>query len=390
MQMQSFQHVDSGLRVYAGTDSLQSLGRELARLDCRRAVILCGSSLARSPLLELVRSAAGDRCAGVFSGVRVHSPIPDVLAAAEGLKSHNADAVIAVGGGSAIVTARAASIVLAEGGDIAAMATSIDANGKLKSPKLLSPKIPQFVVPTTPTTASVKAGSAVFDTEARKRRALFDPKTRAQAVFVDPNLIRPVPSNVVIGAGLNTLVMTLEGLASRTGNPFSDALLMHALRLCVQNLDGLSAIEDPAARGELILAAVMCGRGTDQTGAGMALALGHAIGTRHDVDNGIVNAIVLPSVIRFNAEAARPGFEKAAAALNLSYSSGDGLVRALTETFDRLFAALGVPRRLRDAGVPQSALSDLANLAMEDWFLRSNPRTVRQASEVEAVLQEAW
>jgi alcohol dehydrogenase class IV len=388
--MRSFQHLDSLLRVYAGAESLQSLGRELDRLDCRRAVIFCGSTLARSPMLDVVRNALGDRCAGVFGGVKVHSPIPTVLAAADELKRLDADAAVAVGGGSVIVTARAASIALAEGSDIASMATSIDANGRLNSPKLLARKIPQFVVPTTPTTASVKAGSAIFDIEAGKRRALFDPKTRAQAVFVHPELIIPVPSHVVIGASLNTLVMALEGLASGAGNPFSDALLMHALRLCVRNLEDPVAIGDPDQRGELILAAVMCGKGTDQTGAGMALALGHAIGTRHEIDNGLVNAIVLPFVMKFNAEVASSGYEKAAAALNLAHSKSDRLVAELTETLGRLFRALNVPPRLRDAGVPQDALSELARLAMEDWFLRSNPRPVQNASEIEAVLQEAW
>jgi alcohol dehydrogenase len=390
MEMGSFQHIDSSLRVYAGAESLRFLVRELDRVGSRRAVIVCGSTLARSPMLDVVRKALGDRCAGVFGGVKVHSPIPAVLAAAEELKRLDADAAVAVGGGSAIVTARAASIVLAEGTDIASMATSIDANGRLNSPKLLAPKIPQFVVPTTPTTASVKAGSAIFDVEAGKRRALFDPKTRAQAVFVHPELILPVPSHVVIGAGLNTLVMTLEGLASRAGTPFSDAILMHALRLSARNLEAPSAIGDPAGRGELIFAAVMCGKGTDQTGAGMALALGHAIGARHDMDNGIANAIVLPFVMMFNADLAMSGYEKAAAALNLEDTKGDRLVPALVETFGQLFKALSVPRRLRDAGVPQHALSELANVAMEDWFLRNNPRSVQNASEIEAVLQEAW
>jgi alcohol dehydrogenase len=327
---------------------------------------------------------------GVFGGVKVHSPIPTVLAAADELKRVGADAAVAVGGGSVIVTARAASIVLAEGTDIAGMTSSIDADGRLNSPKLLARKIPQFVVPTTPTTASVKAGSAIFDIDARKRCALFDPKTRAQAVFIHPELILPVPSHVVIGASLNTLVMAIEGLASRTGNPFSDALLMHALRLCVRNLEGPVAIGDPDKRGELILAAVMCGKGTDQTGAGMALALGHAIGMRHEIDNGIANAIVLPFVMKFNAEVALAGYEKAAAALNLGHSKADRLVAELTETLSRLFRTLNVPRRLRDAGVPRDAFSELASLALEDWFLRNNPRPVQKASEIESILQEAW
>ena len=117
--MQSFQHVTPPLRLFQGPDSLRFLGRELERLNSRRAVIFCGASVAREgAMLDLVRSAMGERCAGVFSGVRAHSPAPSVAAAAQELQRLEADAVVAVGGGSAIVTARAASILLAEKGDV--------------------------------------------------------------------------------------------------------------------------------------------------------------------------------------------------------------------------------------------------------------------------------
>jgi alcohol dehydrogenase class IV len=341
-------------------------------------------------LLDGVRNALNEKCVGVFPGVRVHGPITAVLTAADELKRLKADAVIAVGGGSVTVTARAASIVLAEGADIAALSTSIDARGQLSSPKLLATKIPQFVVPTTTTTATVKAGSAVFDTEARKRRALFDTKTRAQAIFVDPDLLRSAPSQVVIGAGLNTLVMSIEGIVSRRGDPISDALLMHAVRLSAKCFQDREAIDDETVRTELVLPAIMCGRGTDHTGAGIALTFGHVIGSRHDIDNGIANAIVLPAVIRFNGDTARAAYEKVAAAMGLAYATGDRLISALTEKCDRLFDTLGVPRRLRDVGIQQSALPEIAALALEDWFLRGNPKAVTHVSELEGILREAW
>ena len=119
MDMISFQHLAPPLRLFHGPASLEQIGRELDRVNSKRAVIFCGTSLARqATLLDVVRSAMGDRCAGVFTGVRAHSPVPSVAAAAEELKRLQADAVIAVGGGSAIVTARAASILTAEGRDV--------------------------------------------------------------------------------------------------------------------------------------------------------------------------------------------------------------------------------------------------------------------------------
>lgn len=391
MDMHPFQHITPPLRLFSGPDSLAQLSRELERVNSRRAVIVCGSSLARvgSPL-DLVRSAIGDRCAGVFSGVRAHSPIPSVQAAARELGRLEADAVVAVGGGSAIVTARAASILLAETGDVRDMVTSRDERGQLKSPRLAAPKLPQLVIPTTPTTATVKAGSAVFDPEAGERLALFYPKTRAQSVFIHPDLIKSAPRDLVISAGLDTFTLALEGLTSRSGDPLSDALLMHAVRLLARHLPNQDLGQDVGARGELALAAILCGQGTDYTGAGMATVLGHAIGARHAVENGITKAIALPYVLRFNAEAAQPGLLNVATSLGLLPSEGAPPVGVIIGMLEGIFSQLGIPRRLRDVGVPRGDLSDIAARAMGDWFLRGNPRPVRDVADVRQVLEDAW
>ena len=388
MDMQSFQHMTAPLRLFCGPESLGMLGRELDRLKSRHAVIFCGATLFRDgALLDLIRGALGERCAGVFAGVRAHSPVPAVEAGTEALRRLAADAVIAVGGGSAIVTARAASILLAENGTLKALSTSRDAHGKLVSPKLLAAKLPQFVIPTTPTTAMVKAGSAVFDPVAVERLALFDPKTRAQAIFIHPALVASASRELLASTSLDTLSSVMEGLTSRAGDPLADALLMHALRLLALHLP---VGDDPRARSELMLAAILCGQGTDHTGAGIATVLGHAIGAGHEVENGVVKAIVLPSVLRFNAGAAAPGLVKVAAALGLRMSDDTPLVEAVIDTLSGIFARIGTPRRLRDVGVPENVLPGIADRAMGDWFLRGNPRPIRDASELLEVLRAAW
>jgi alcohol dehydrogenase class IV len=379
------------LRIFQGADCLRFLGRELERLNSRRAVIVCGASVAREgTLLDLARTAMGERCAGVFSGVRAHSPAPAVMEAAEELRRLEADAVVAIGGGSAIVTARAASILLAEKGDLASLSTAMDEHGSLRSPKLAAPKLPQLIIPTTPTTAMVKAGSAVLDPETGVRRALFDPKTRAQSLFIHPDFMRSAPRALVLGSGLNSFAMAVEGLTSLAGDPLADALLMHAVRLMTAHLARPALEGDVAARGELALAAVLCGQGTDFTGAGITTALGHIIGSRHHVENGIVNAIMLPHALRFSAEVIQTGLAKVATALGLTPRGDTLLLENVIEAVERFCGALDVPRRLRDVGVPHDALPEIASLGMADWFLRGNPRPVRTASELQQILEGAW
>lgn len=390
MDMPSFQHITPPLRLFHGPESLGQLGRELARMNCSRAVIFCGPWMAEGPLLERVRSALGERCAGVYSDVLAHSPVASVEEAADYLRAQQADAVIAVGGGSVIVTARAATILAAENKPVQELCTVTDEKGGLRSPKLQAPKLPQLIVPTTPTTAIVKAGSAVFDPVEGKRLALFDPKTRAQCVFIDPELISSAPRALVAAASINTFSMAIEGLTSRSSDPIAEGLLMQVLRLAVRHLSDPAGLDQAGVRGDLVVAGVLCGQGTDHTAAGITTVLGHAIGARYEKDNGLVNAIVLPHVLRYNAEAAAAGMRNVAAALGLAPGDAPTQLPLIIDTVTSLFKGLGVPSQLRELGVPREDLAELASIAMGDWFLRGNPRPVRHASELLQILESAW
>jgi len=389
--MHDFSHPVPALRLHHGAQALRFLPAELERLGCRRALVLCGASLGHDTrVLERVREALGSRCADIAPLVRAHSPLPAVQEAAERLRQLQADAVIALGGGSAVVTARAASILLAEAGPAHSLCTGRDSDGRLRSPRLDAPKLPQLVIPTTPTTAIVKAGSAMLDPADGGRMALFDPKTRAHAVFVDTALIATPPRELVVSSSLNTLAMTIEGLCSTRGDPMSDAFLMHALRLLSTHLPALSDDDSADTRAQLMMAAILCGHGTDYTGAGIAIPLGHAISARFHVDNGIANAIVMPHVLRFNAPAAGQGLGKMAAALGFRDTGGASPLDSLVDALHALSRRLGLPARLRDIGVTRGSLAAMAEVSMDDWFVRDNPRRVHDAAELETLLADAW
>lgn len=387
MSGENFQHVIPALRLFSGPASLKQLGKELARAGCRRAVVFSGASMARQEgLMASLRENIGERFAGQFSAVQAHSPVSGVEAAAEALREWEADAVIALGGGSAIVTARAASILLAEGGDVHALSTRRDEKGQLHSPRLMANKLPQFIVPTTPTTAVAKAGSAVFDSERQERLALYDPKTRAHAVFIDPAMLASAPQALLVSASLNTYAMAIEGLMSVQGDPLADALLMHALRLLADALAYPERLDEPALRTQLVLAAILCGQGTDYTGGGITTVLGHAIGARCDIENGLANAILLPHVLRFNASAAREGLAKIRQALGMEGASDEAMIESIRRDIERL----GVPARLSVAGVPDDAVERIAESAMGDWFLQGNPRRVEDVEQLQEILRSAW
>jgi len=388
--LKSLRHITPPLRLYRGDDSLRQLSAELARTGARRAVVFCGQTIARHANgLRLVAEALGDRYAGVFDGVKAHSPLSAVIAGAERLRDLRADVVIAVGGGSAVVTARASGILLAEGRDIREVCTQFPDGKPPVSPRLDKPKLPQLVVPTTPTTAYAKAGSAVLDDVRGQRLALFDPKTRASALFIHPALAMTATPAVTMPAALNAFTMAVQGLESRNRDPLADALLLHALRLLAANLRELSRKPNDAdTRAELMLGALLAGQGTDYAPTGLTSALAHVIGARFHLDNGVVNAILLPHAMRFNLQVTRERLALIADAL-APHASGSPEVVAI-DAVERLFGDLALHKRLRDIGVGEESLTLIADDVAVDWFLYQNPRPVGGKTDIIEVLRAAW
>ncbi|MEV4033613.1 iron-containing alcohol dehydrogenase family protein [Streptomyces umbrinus] len=380
-------HLSPAFRTFAGDGALDALPRELARVGASRAVIVCIPAVAaHSDAMGRLHEALGDRLAGQFDGVEEHSPLPSVEQARAFLADHDADAVIAVGGGSSVVTARAATILLGEGKDVRELCTRREADGRLVSPKLAAPKLPQWVVPSSPTTAYAKAGAAVRDPETEERLALYDPKARAQGVVLDPVMALTAPARLSWSAALNIFSMAVEGLQSRRVDPLADAALAHALRTVVTWLPRVAQEPDSAApRLQLMLAAIMSGQGSDHTGGGLAQALSHAIGPRSSAPNGVVEALLLPHAMRFNAEVVGHRLAAMANYLGLADRSAAGAVAEV----ERLLEVFEAPRRLQDIDVAKESLAAAATHAMDDWAITAGPR-VPEAQDVHDLLDAAW
>ncbi len=388
-ELLDFRHVTPAFRTFCGPNALTALAAEQDRLGCERTVLFYGRSMRRhSAVLERIAAALGSRVAGRFEDVKEHTPVPVVEQAARELERLNADAVVAVGGGSAIVTARAATILLAETKNVRELCTQPGADGRLVSPRLLAPKLPIWLVPSTPTTAYGKAGSAVRDPETNDRLALFDPKTRAQGVVLDPQVALTAPASLALGSALNAFSMTVESLQASV-DPLADALLLHALRIIVEWLPQLEAApEDAQPRLQLMIAALLTGQGSDYVGGGLAQALAHAAGPRSSVSNGIVEVILLPHTMRFTAPAT-PGRLKHVADVLARSHGADAIDDAAIAGVDALLTGLGVPRRLRDVGIGRHLLPDITDHAMGDWSLSRIPRRVERR-DLNDLLEAAW
>jgi alcohol dehydrogenase class IV len=277
--------------------------------------------------------------------------------------------------------------MLGEKKPVADLCTKRLGNGKFESPRLNAPKLPQFVLPTTPSTAFVKAGTAVH-AEDGQRLALFDPKTRARGIFVHPDFVRTAPLKLVQSASLNAFANAVEALESPKCDPFSEALLMQALRLIKSNLSDVES-RGLAARERLVVAALLCGRGTEQGGTGLASVLAHAIGHRSHVANGIVNAIVLPHTMRYNAPVTMDRGVTIIEAL-AEFPAPSPTAPVASTIVGAFLDELPVPRTLRQIGVGQEDLADIADAAMTDWFVSRNARPVAGVRTLLDILEAAW
>jgi alcohol dehydrogenase class IV len=379
-------HATPAFRTYAGSKALPSLRRELDKAGHTRLVLVVAPSLLKRHLaaLEPLRAALDGIVAAEFGEVENHSPLPSVQRATRVLADAQADAVVAVGGGSAVVTARAASILLAEGKDVRDLCTRPE-DGRLVSPKLSAPKLPQWVVPTTPTTAYAKAGAAVRDPATGERLALYDPKARAQGVVLDPTLARTAPVGLVRSASLNALSLAVEGLRHEGKDPIADALLAQALRSVLRWLPRVGADPDDAEpRLGLILAALLAGQGSDFVPGGLAQGLSHAIGPRSDVANGTVEAMLLPATTR-RFPAPEHGFGLLADLIG----SPTGAPDAVADRLGEVLAGLDLPTRLRDVGVDGGVLLEITEHALDDWVVASSPHPPTH-DDLLALLRTVW
>lgn len=325
-------------------------------------LICCGATLARDPeeLARLQSYLTGiDHL--VFDRVTPHSTVPSVTEGVDMARETGVDGILAFGGGSAVVSARAMAIGLAEDAPFRDLATRTE-GGRVISPRLENPKCPVFVVQTTPNTASVKVGTAVMDPETRRRLPIFDHKTRTRALFLNPAFLDATPVPVVRIAALQTLSQTIEGLESGTADPFALVALRHAMDLTAEALPRLGT---PGAGVALALshAAALTGEATDHIGGGaIAAALSHTIASVLDLPTGDVVGPILPHTIRFNGAA-----------------GGTELVRAF-----------GADPAEGSRALLEAALPEIAEAAMHDFFMTRNPVPVREPSVLRDLLEEAY
>ncbi|MBI2911999.1 MAG: iron-containing alcohol dehydrogenase [Chloroflexi bacterium] len=391
-----FRYAPSPSRVVVGHGALERLGEEAARAGVTRALLVCGQSVAtKTDLVERAQAALGERYAGVFEGVQAESPLRAVEAGVAAARAVGADGIVAIGGGSAVVSGRAIVMLLAEKGDVHELCTQYPPGGRPVSPRLIAPKIPNLLVLTTPTTASGRAASAILDPAQQRRLELFDPKTRAAAILCDAGALLTAPRELFLATSAWILAGVVDGIQSPNLNPLGEADLRHALRLLRRAMPLVAQEpENPEPRLELALAAVLCNRAGDAGNAargGAMTALVHLLQVHQRVPQGVAASALLAAVLRAQRT------EYPAGAARLAWMMGvcrpgigeEEAAWAAEEALLDLLGQAGLPQRLRDLGIPLETVEATADTARHDFFFASGSGAGGPEGLL-AVLREAW
>jgi alcohol dehydrogenase class IV len=340
-------HQGVATRVLIGPGALQRVPAEVGRIDAQRVLLVATPSAAAAA--DTLAAALGGRLGARFDDPKVHTPVEVTERALAVVAEHRVDAVVALGGGSAVGLGKALS---ARTG------------------------IPQVAVPTT--YAGSEVTPVLGETRGRVKTTRRDPALAPGTVVYDPELTLSMPRGLTLTSALNALAHAVEALWAPDRTPVSDALGTEASREIVAALpEVLADLGDLPARSRVQAGAWLAGTCLAQTRMGLHHQLAHALGGSFDLPHAQLHAMLLPHVMGFNLPAAP------AAARRLERALGPDparVVRALAEAHEGA-------RRLRDLGVPRSALADVAARVVETPY--PNPRPLDLGSVTE-LLERAW
>ncbi|CAN7578739.1 iron-containing alcohol dehydrogenase [Trinickia sp. LjRoot230] len=305
-----------------------------------------------------------------------------VLEAASIAAGADSEIVVGLGGGSSMDVAKLVAVLRAS--ERQALTDMYGVN------KIVGSRVPLIQVPTTAGTGSEVTAVSIVTVGESKKMGVVAPQLVADLAILDAELTLGLPAAATAATGIDAMVHAIEAYTSaRLKNPLSDMLAMKALQLLDANLlracrDG----QDRRAREAMLLGATLAGQAFANAPVAAVHALAYPIGGIYHVPHGLSNALVLPHVMRFNAEVAAPLYAQLAGAI-LSDVSGSVEARAqmLIEHLERMIEATGIPKTLREVGIERSGLDRMAKDAMlQQRLLINNPKPMTEVDALEVYI----
>ncbi|MEO5665058.1 MAG: iron-containing alcohol dehydrogenase [Nocardioides sp.] len=371
--------------VVFGADSLGEAGFAAIRLGARRPFLVTDPGIVEAgwlaTLLTLLK--AEGLTPVLWTDVTPNPKDHEVRRAYELYVERECDVIIALGGGSVIDAAKGVAILSGNGGDIRDYA-GVD--------QVTRPIPPLLMIPTTSGTgADVSQFCIVTDTDRHVKLTIMGRALVPDVSITDPRLLTTMPEDLNAATGLDALTHGIEAFVSLAHNPLADTHALNAVGLVCSNLR--TTITHPAemiARAKMAQASLQAGLAFTNAILGATHAMSHQVGGLLDAPHGVVNGVLLPHVIRYNARASPDRFIDLARSAGIAVDGmpGEEAAELLAQHVRRLADDVGVPRGLRELGVSESDIDTLAHTTLDDACLTTNPRTASE-TEIQQLFKDA-
>ena len=357
----------SPTRVLLGADALAELAARLPALGSSVLVVTDPGVKAAGILDEVVTAIEPAVKVSVFADVAGNPDVATVEGAVAAANAAGADIVLGLGGGSSLDVAKSAALVMTNGGGIA------DYEGADKFSKR---PLPIVAIPTTVGSGSeVTKGAVITNHATHVKMVIVSDLLVPTLAVLAPSLVAKLPGKLAATTGMDALTHAVEAYVAKGANPLTDVINIGAIELIGRSI--VKATQgDAAALYDMLVASCMAGIGFHDAGLGAVHALANTLGGHFGVHHGTANALFLPYVIDFNLEAAPAKFARIAQALGEDVTGLDDMTAACraAAAVHRLAAATGVPRKLGELDIPESAIDTLAADALQQADLPGNPR----------------
>ena len=376
-------------RVIWGQDAGEALIAEAKRRGCTRLFIVTSKTLNRkTSAVEAMRQKLGSLCVGIFDECQEHTPRNSVFAAAQAVRAASPDLIVTFGGGTAIDTVKVQMIELAHGLSEARQLDDyrigVNPDGSRLTPAIQPPPMRQVVISTTLSAAEFSSLGGCTDTDRGIKDAYSAREIGAATVILDPAVTVHTPQWLWLSTGIRAIDHAVEGLCSIEASPLVEATALEALRLLGDSLPKTK--NDPSdlqARLASMQGAWMSGFAIFKVPFGASHGIGHSLGAVTGMSHGYTSCVMLPHVMRYNHAYCARQMDRIAVALGRADGDASAAV-------GELVARLGLPSRLRDAGVQKNQIGRIAAGAMGNLWVCTNPRPITKQTEVEALLEAAW
>lgn len=305
----------------------------------------------------------------MFSQIKPNPTIKDVQAGVKAFKDSGADYIIAIGGGSSIDTAKAVGIIInnPEFADV----RSLEGVAPTKKPS-----VPIIAVPTTAgTAAEVTINYVITDTEKNRKMVCVDPHDIPIIAVVDPDMMSTMPKGLTAATGMDALTHAIEGYITKGAWTLSDMFHLKAIEIISGSLRG-AVNNDPEGREGMALGQYVAGMGFSNVGLGIVHSMAHPLGALYDTPHGIANAIILPTVMEYNAPETGEKYRDIAKAMGVKGTenmSQEEYRKAAVDAVKQLAKDVGIPDNLKDIVKPED-IPFLSQSAYDDACRPGNPR----------------